>query len=49
MYSRTINSFPRSKLNKIINDKKVIHHEIDRKNNDKDFDIKFFKKEFKKE
>ena len=30
---RTINSFPRSKLNKIINDKKVIHHEIDRKNN----------------
>ena len=45
---RTINSFPRSKLNKIINDKKVIHHEIDRKNNDKDFDIKFFKKEFKK-
>ncbi len=45
---RTINSFPRSKLNKIINDKKVIHHEIDRKNNDKDFDIKFFKKEFNK-
>jgi hypothetical protein len=45
---KTIHSFPRSKLNKIIKNKKIVFHEIQKKYDNGIFDSKFFKKEFRK-